>query len=429
MAIKRKTRMYEPWGYQDQNNYQSTQIIAENDLDGFFSGVSYKREDNKIHFTNKDGDEVGSLNVNDFIKSDQIVEKAWYEDGKIYVKFTNGDLITVDVRELIDENEFADGLQVIDGVVSVLRDPQSERWLAVSSNGVKVSGIQAEIDRLDGRIDDEIARATSEEQRIEARLDQEIADRIADVDEEQARAEAAEQVLTTNLNNEITRATQTEQGLNHRVDTLNDELDAEESIREANDAALGLRITTETNDRISAVAAEKNRAETAERALQTAISNEVSRATSAETELQGSIENEVTRASGAENTLNLKIEAESERAIQKELELDERIDDITSGSTQALDNLIEKLGYKDNDTLQTRNQHEVAFGEWNESHTSVESSGQTIFSVGIGTSAHDRKNALEVMKDGTIYAWVEGDYVDITKILGQLVHEVYDTNP
>ena len=392
---KRKTRMYEPWGYQDQNNYQSTQIIAENDLDSFFSGVSYKREDNKIHFTNKDGNEVGSLNVNDFIKSDQIVEKAWYEDGKIYVKFTNGDLITVDVRELIDENEFADGLQVIDGVVSVLRDPQSERWLTVSSNGVKVSGIQAEINRLDGRIDNEISRATNEEQRIEGRLNQEIQDRIADVDAEEARAKAAEQVLTTNLANEITRATQTEQGLNHRVDTLNDELDAEESTRESNDAALGLRITTETNDRITAVNAEKARAEAAEQAL------------------------------------NTKIENEKTRAISAETELNERIDDIVSGDTpiKQLDELIEKLGYKDNDTLETTNEHEVAFGEWNVSNTDVETSGQTVFSIGIGTSAHDRKNAFEVRKDGSVYMWIEGDYVQINNLLAQLTNEVYDTNP
>jgi hypothetical protein len=300
---KRKTRMYEPWGYQDQNNYQSTQIIAENDLDSFFSGVSYKREDNKIHFTNKDGNEVGSLNVNDFIKSDQIVEKAWYEDGKIYVKFTNGDLITVDVRELIDENEFADGLQVIDGVVSVLRDPQSEKWLSVSINGVKVSGIQAEIDRLDGRIDDEIARATSEEQRIEAKLDQEIADRIADVDEEQARSEAAEQVLTTNLNNEITRATRTEQALNSRVDSLNDELDSEERRAEAAEQEIRTLLTNEIADRKADVDEEEARAKAAEQDLRDALDVEIARATSAETEIQDALNEEVERALSAETEI------------------------------------------------------------------------------------------------------------------------------
>ena len=382
MAIqkKRKTRMYEPWGYRDENNYQSADIIKENDLDSFFAKVNYDRDDNKIHFSNRDGLEVGNLDVNEFIKSDQIVERAWYEDGKIYIKFTNGDLITIDVKEILDENEFKDGLQVNDGIVTVLKDPTSERWLTVSIDGVKVSGIQAEIDRLDERIDDEITRATGEEHRIEGRLDDEI-----------TRATNEENRIDDKLDAEITRATRTEQALNSRIDTLNDELDAEESIREANDAALGLRITTETNDRISAVTAERNRAEAAENALGNRITNETN------------------------------------RAIAAEEALDERIDEIISGSpVERLDELIEKLGYKDNDTLNITNEHEVAFGEWNVSNTDVNPSGQTIFSIGVGTSAHDRKNAIEVRKDGTVYMWVEGDFMSVNQLLGQIAHEVYD---
>ena len=390
---KRRTRMYEPWGYQDQNNYESSEVIQENDLDSFFADVNYNKDDNKIFFYNKDGEKKGTLDVSEFVKSDSIIDKVEYKDGILTITFTNGDEVHIDLSELIDENEFKDGLIVDGHVVKVLVDDESERWLTVSENGIKVSGIQSEIDRLDSKVDVEISRATAEEERIESKLDQEIQDRIDDVDAEENRAKAAEQVLTTNLANEITRATQTEQQLNGRISSLNDELDAEESIRESNDAALSLRITTESNDRIAAINAEKARAEAAER------------------------------------TLNLKIEAESERAIQKEIELDERIDEIISGSPiEKLDELIEKLGYKDNDTLQTTNEHEVAFGEWNISNTSADASGQTVFSVGIGTSESDRKNALEVRKDGSIWATVEGEYLDITKILGQLTHEVYDSD-
>ncbi len=256
MATQKKTRMYEPWGYREENNYQGNEIIIENDLASFFADVEYKREDNKIHFSNKDGIEVGTLNVNDFIKSDQIVEKAWYEDGKIYIKFTNGDLITVDVKELIDENEFTDGLQVVDGVVSVLRNPSSERWLTVSLDGVKVSGIQAEIDRLDERIDNEISRATSEESRIEAKLDAEINRSI----NEDTR-------LDGKIDDETTRAKEGEAGLSRRIDTLNDELDSEKTIREAKDLE------------------EKTRATSEEARIEAKIDSETARATSAETTL------------------------------------------------------------------------------------------------------------------------------------------------
>ena len=268
---KRKTRLYEPWGYRDQDNYQSSESIIEDDFNKFFADASYKKDDNKIHFKNKDGKDVATIDVSEFVNSGQVIEKAWYKDGKIYIKFTNGDLLTIDVKELIDENEFKDGLQVVDGIVSVLIDPSSEKWISVSENGVKVTGIQEEIDRLDEKVSDE-----------------------------------------------------------------------------------------------------------------------------------------------------------EDRAREAESLLSDRIDSITSGSTVELDELIEKLGYKDNDTLITNNEHEVAFGEWNVSHNDSEPSGQTIFSIGIGTADDDRKNAFEVMKNGDVYMWIEGDYMNINKLLGQIAHETYN---
>lgn len=455
---RRKTRMYEPWGYREENNYQSDENIIINDLESFFADTSYNKDDNKIHFFNKDGEEKATIDVSEFVKSDSIIDKVEYNDGILKITFTNGDVITINLSELLDENEFKDGLIVDNHTIKVLIDSTGEPYLSVSENGVKISGIDAaikvETDRakevevsLNTKIENEISRATSAESVITTNLNNEIArateaegilttkinqeiqDRKDDVDAEEARAKAAEQTITTNLANEVTRATQTEQGLNHRIDVLNDELDAEESARESKDSELSLRVTTEITDRVAAVNAEKNRAEGVEQTLNTRIDNEIARASSAETELQSAIEDEGRRASGAERTLNLKIEAESERAIAKELELDERIDEIISGTPiEQLDELIEKLGYKDNDTLQTTNEHEVAFGEWNASSTDIEASGQTIFSIGIGTSAHDRKNAFEVRKDGTMYAWVEGGYVELTKILAQLTNELYDSD-
>ena len=450
---KRKTRMYEPWGYREENNYESVEIIHENDIDSFFADTTYNKDDNKIYFSNKDGEVVANLDVSEFVKSDSIIDKVEYNDGILTITFTNGDVITIDLTQLLDENEFKDGLIVDGHQVKVLIDGESERWLTVSEDGVKVSGIQDEIDRLDDRIDDEISRATSaetildnkinqeiqdriadvddEETRakaaettLDAKIEQETSDRIADVNEEETRAKAAEQVLATNLANEVTRATQTEGQLNHRIDVTNDELDAEESTRESNDAAINLRITTEINDRVAAVNSEKERAISAETSLSTRIYQEVADRVSAVT-------TERDRAISAETILQTAISDEAARATAAEEALDERIDEIISGTPiEQLDELIEKLGYKDNDTLQTTNDKEVAFGQWNISNTDENPSGQTIFSVGIGTSAHDRKNALEVRKDGGVYIWVEGEFMNINDLLGQISHEVYDTtNP
>lgn len=426
---KRKTRMYEPWGYRDENNYESSEIIYENDLESFFADVNYNKDDNKIHFYNKDGEEKVALDVSEFVKSDSIIDKVEYKDGILTITFTNGDEVHIDLSQLIDENEFKDGLQVIEGQVSVKRNAESDDYFTVDADGIKIAGIKADIDAeearatsaetaLDEKIGAEIARATSAETALDIKINKEITDRTADVDAEENRAKAAEETLATNLANEITRATQTEQGLNHRVDVLNDELDAEESRAQAAEQELSTKLTTEIADRKADVNAEKARAEAAEATLNDKIDAEISNREAADSVISRAVDN-----------LSSDLEIEVQRAKDEEEAINERIDDLISGgSIDKLDELIEKLGYKDNDTLQITNEHEVAFGEWNVSSASTEPSGQTVFSIGIGTSESDRKNAFEVRKDGSLWATVEGEYLDITKILGQLTHEVYDAD-
>ena len=56
------------------------------------------------------------------------------------------------------------------------------------------------------------------------------------------------------------------------------------------------------------------------------------------------------------------------------------------------------------------NRSEHAMGEFNESNKASDtfgSSGNTLFSIGNGTSATNRKNALEVMQNGDIYIYIK----------------------
>ena len=283
--MKRKTRMYEPYGYMDENNYESSEIIEENDLNSFFSDVNYNKDDNKIHFLNKDGEEVGSLDVNEFVKSDSIIDHTEYKDGILKIYFTNGDIITIDLTELLDENEFKDGLTVNGHVVKVLIDGDSDKYISVSENGVKVAGVEADIEA-------EKTRAEGEEQRIENKLDNEITRAIsaetalnAKIDAEITRSTDEDTRLDGKIDSEIARAEAEEESLSRRIDTLNDELDAEKSIREAKDLE------------------EKNRATAAETALQAAISSEGQRAQDAETALDKKIDEESARAISAETGL------------------------------------------------------------------------------------------------------------------------------
>lgn len=223
MALqRRKTRMYEPWGYRDQNYYESDVTGNSSDFSKFFAKTEYVKDDNKIYFYNEHGTTKGVLDVNEFMKDDKIIEKAYYDHDSqsIIIKFTNGDTITVPVEDLLDINEFKDGLTVDSGttpsgkdisVVKVLKDQTSERWLTVSIDGVKVSGIQAEIDRLD------------------ARIDKEIEDRIADVDEEEARAKSEEHRIEEKLNAEIARSIRKDETHDDQLDVLDQRIDLLES--------------------------------------------------------------------------------------------------------------------------------------------------------------------------------------------------------
>lgn len=334
MAIKRKTRMYEPWGYQEENNYQGSETIFDNDLESFFADVKYIDGDKKIHFYNKDGEEKATLDVTQFAPS--VVESAVYDKTTkiLTITFSNGDKVEINLADLIDENEFADGLVVDNGIVKVLIDSTGEPYLSVSTNGIKISGVdqaiadavEAEKNRaesaetaLQAAIDAEVQRAQNAETALDNKIDQEIADRKADVDEEETRAKAAEA------------------NLSRRLDTLNDELDAEKTIREAADVALGRRIDQEIDDRKADVDEEEARAKAAEEALQEAIDAETARATSAETELHESIMEEGRRAQEAESALSEAIAAEETRATTAEEALDTKIDNVESALTAAIE--------------------------------------------------------------------------------------------
>ena len=112
-------------------------------------------------------------------------------------------------------------------------------------------------------------------------------------------------------------------------------------------------------------------------------------------------------------------------------DLDERVSTNASGisdNASAIAALLDKLGYTNNDTLVTNNPNEAAFGQYNISNTSEDPSGQTIFSIGNGTDDENRSNAVEVRKDGSLYLWVEGDYMNVNLLLSQIAHEVYDSS-
>ena len=141
-------------------------------------------------------------------------------------------IVTINLSAFLEENEFADGLTVDNHVVKVLIDPDSDQYLTVSTNGIKLDGIESEferinnwinvevddiwneIDNINEKLDDEIDRATSAETAIQTNLDAEV-----------ERAQEAEQILDSKIDNEIERATDTETVLRQDIDELEEKID------------------------------------------------------------------------------------------------------------------------------------------------------------------------------------------------------------
>lgn len=141
-----KYRMREPWGFCDENHYQGNKIILDKVLNSFFTDAVYDGDANFIQFFNKDGDKLAEIDLSQ-LKTKDLIRNAEYKDGYLILTFSNGDTTKIDLQKLLDENEFSHGLQVKDGIVSVVIDPSSEPYISVSENGIKLTGVWDEFEK------------------------------------------------------------------------------------------------------------------------------------------------------------------------------------------------------------------------------------------------------------------------------------------
>ena len=129
--------------------------ILTNDENGLHTTLSLKWVKNtngsadEIQLLGKEGFIISRIDVADFIK-DGILNGVKLEtrEGVTYIVFTfnTGEVIELNAKELIDVYNAGDGLQLVENVFSIKRDPNSDNFLTVSSDGIKISGVQAAID-------------------------------------------------------------------------------------------------------------------------------------------------------------------------------------------------------------------------------------------------------------------------------------------
>ena len=106
-------------------------------------------------------DELGTRH-GDYVKiyKDSSLEEVTLSGQTLNFKYilANGSTTTVpvDLSAFLSEEEYADGLQVNNHVISVKIDEDSESFLTVSENGVKLSGVQNAINSAVNSLDSTI---------------------------------------------------------------------------------------------------------------------------------------------------------------------------------------------------------------------------------------------------------------------------------
>jgi len=176
-----KVKMYEPYGYREDVGYVSLATKAKEEEEqqkktdtnqdkkieemesASFTDVRYNSSDKNIEFCNEKGEVVDTVKINDIISS-SFVERATYDPVTevltlYFGKNSKGEDVTVDIdlHDLIDINEFKDGLEIISGDVYVKLDENSDKIivdsggtqadvLSLSPDGIKVNNIQRAID-------------------------------------------------------------------------------------------------------------------------------------------------------------------------------------------------------------------------------------------------------------------------------------------
>lgn len=223
-----------------------------------------------------------------------------YEHKKLIFTLIDGSIIECDLDDMIDD--------------------LNQKLLVLTNNlNAEINRAKGEEQRIETKVETlvntEQDRAEAAENLLTTNLNKEIVDRIADVNTEVLRAKEAETVLQDNINTENTRAQNEETRIENKFDAA---IATEQSRAETAESDLNNRIDVEIQDRITDVDAEELRAKTAESTLDskldqeiqdriTDVNNEKDRAKEAERLLNTDLEEEIGRATDAEAALNIKI--------------------------------------------------------------------------------------------------------------------------
>lgn len=451
---------------------KNTEVNAQNALDkandvftdfNTFKGATNQSIDSlKVRVTNLETKEEGDKDLLSS-KIDEVSEK------------TNTN--TSDIANLKTVMETKADKTTTDAMASTLTEVQSAlaSKVEISVFDDYKTSVAADIDYVKGNYatKSDLANTNKNIKSLEGKLDEEIANR-----------KSGDDALRDTINNDIKPSIESlgdkDSKLQIAVEKLGSDLAKEITNRENGDADL-LGLASDPSDRMTLYGVKTYATSTAQQALNdakkytddaaqnvttkvndlnTKLNNTLgSRVTKdelaaavndAKNSLKGDLTNEINRATAAENALknlNTTLEGNVNAAInatnnqvatnstilsvitswKPSYEGDTSYSDEGNGVLDVLHREFHNLKnfIKISDTVEIKNDDEVALGVYNASHTGDNDALKTIFSVGIGTSDADRKNAFEVRRNGDIYMLVDGQNYKLNDLLAKLIDRLY----
>ena len=188
--MAKTNRIQQPYGYRDNGEYSSEANMLCNAITSLgkgdmadlaakvFFGVEYRDDLEAFVFLNSGGTPVATARMRD-VKFSKLIESAAYNPNtkNIDIIFENGDVVNISTDGIVPFTAFKDGLEKTDDTVKVKIDPNSDEYLTLSENGVKVSGIKEKITALETSINNEISARTTNDTALSEKIDIEKGDR------------------------------------------------------------------------------------------------------------------------------------------------------------------------------------------------------------------------------------------------------------
>ena len=343
--MAKTNRIQQPYGYRDNGEYSSEANMLCNAITSLgkgdmgdlaakvFFGVEYRDDLEAFVFLNSGGTPIATADMKD-VKFSKLIESARYNPNtkNIDIIFENGDVVNISTDGIVPFTAFKDGLEKTDDTVKVKIDPNSDEYLTLSENGVKVSGIKEKITTLEASINNEISNRESNDTALSKKIDIEKVDREQNdkkiwdaIGEVSSSVTSGDTTVIGMIENEATKREEEDSKLNGLIE-------AEKTARaEADDKLKSLigdvssAVTSGSTSLVDMINKETEARKEADDNLKSLIGDVSSAVTSGQTSVVDLINAEKTERMSEDSKLNGLIEAETSARTEKDTELDGKI--------------------------------------------------------------------------------------------------------